>query len=359
MSSRVLMAMSGGIDSGVSAMLLKQQGYELIGVTFRTFDSITESCIAREKGCCSIDSIMEAKHLAQTLGIEHHILDARQEFKDTVIKDFIDEYLQCRTPNPCVVCNKVIKWGLMMEMADKLDCQFLSTGHYARIASHNGRLFLQRGVDNSKDQTYFLWDIPQNLLQRTLFPLGNLTKTQVRQIAAENGFVKLSQKKESEEICFIPDNNYRNFLQKEVNNLSTLHNEGNFVDVDGNILGTHCGLYNYTIGQRKGLGIALGKPMYVVALDKESNSVVLGDKTDLLSSTMLVKNINMMKYDKIEDGLKVTCKVRYRNLGALAALYNDSDKIRVEFETPVESITPGQSALFYENDDVVGGGIIC
>ena len=216
---RVLMAMSGGIDSGVSAMLLKEQGYELVGVTFRTFDSITESCMAREKGCCSVDSIFEAKHLAEQLGFEHHILDARDTFRKTVIQNFIDEYLQCRTPNPCVLCNPIIKWGLLLEMADEMGCEKLATGHYARIGRNGDRFFLRKGKDGLKDQTYFLWKLTSGHLSRTLFPLGDLTKSEVRALAAEHGFVKLSQKKESEEICFVPDNNYRNFLKENVPDL--------------------------------------------------------------------------------------------------------------------------------------------
>lgn len=352
------MAMSGGIDSSVSAILLKEQGYDIIGATFRTFDNITESCIAREKGCCSIDSIMEAKQLAEQLGFEHHILDVRQKFRETVIKNFIDEYLQSRTPNPCVICNPVIKWGLLFDMANELGCDYLATGHYARIGNQNGRYFLQRGKDTAKDQSYFLWKIPQNLLSRTLFPLGHLTKMEVRKIAAQHGFIKLSQKKESEEICFIPNNDYRSFLIDEVPNINELHKPGYFVSTDGRILGTHNGLYNYTIGQRKGLGIALGEPAYVVALRKDTNEVVLGNKNDLMSNSLYVSDINMMKYPSVSNNMEVTCRIRYRNKGALAHLFTEDNRIRVDFAAPVESVTPGQSAVFYEGDDLIGGGII-
>ena len=355
---RVLIAMSGGIDSSVAAILLQEQGYELIGVTFRTFDSISESCIAREKGCCSMDSIAEARHLAQRLGFEHHIVDARNLFRETVIRNFIDEYLNCRTPNPCVLCNPVIKWGRLLEFADEMHCDLLATGHYARLGSHNGRTFLRKGKDLRKDQTYFLWRLSSEQLQRTLFPLGDLTKPEVRTLAADHGFMQLSQKKESEEICFVTDNDYRKFLRSEVPDLKKLSPSGNFVTKDGTVVGRHQGLFHYTIGQRKGLGIALGVPTYVVALDKAHNNVVLGTKEDLASTSLFIHDFKLTKYDDFQDGMSVVCRVRYRSNGVEARLFHSNGGIRVEFDTPVESVTPGQSAVFYEGDDLIGGGII-
>jgi tRNA-specific 2-thiouridylase len=352
------MAMSGGIDSGVAAMLLREQGYDLVGVTFRTFDSITESCMAREKGCCSVDSIFEAKHLAESLGFEHHILDARDVFRRTVIQNFVDEYLRGRTPNPCVLCNPIIKWGELLRMADELHCDKLATGHYARIGECDGRHYLRKGADTLKDQTYFLWRLTSDNLARTIFPLGDLTKPQVRELAAGHGFVKLSQKKESEEICFVPDNNYRNFLKENVPDLEARMPHGEFVSVDGRVLGEHEGLYNYTIGQRRGLGIALGAPAYVVALDGPNNRVVIGEKQHLQSRSLLVERPILTKYDDFADGFEVSCRIRYRNAGTAARLYHADGAIRVEFDQPVESVTPGQSAVFYEGDDVVGGGVI-
>ena len=351
--------MSGGIDSSVAAMLLQEQGYDIVGITFRTFDSITESCLAREKGCCSMDSIMEAKHLCQTLDIEHHIVDLRDVFGKVVIHNFIDEYLKSRTPNPCVLCNSVIKWGKLVEIADEIGCRYIATGHYARVRHDGDRYILQCGLDGAKDQSYFLWMLTQENLARTLFPLGNLTKTQVRAIAGDHGFVKLSQKKESEEICFVPDNNYRNFLHDNVENLHEKCPEGNFVGVDGAILGKHKGLYNYTIGQRKGLEIALGRPMYVVELRADTNEVVLGERDDLKKEALTVGSFNSIKYEDVADGLEVTCKIRYRSRGYAATLSPHGDEVTVNFADGVESVTPGQSAVFYDGDDVVGGGIIC
>ena len=359
MGKRVLMAMSGGIDSGVSAMLLREQGYDLAGVTFRTFDSITESCMARERGCCSVDAIFEAKHLAEQLGFEHHILDVRDLFRRTVIQDFIDQYMQCRTPNPCVLCNPIIKWGRVLELADELGCDYIATGHYARIAQSGDRYYLQKGVDTQKDQTYFLWKLISEMLKRTLFPLGGLTKTEVRRIAADHGFVKLSQKKESEEICFVTDDDYRHFLHDEVPDLAERMPAGEFVTTAGKVVGKHSGLYNYTVGQRKGLGIALGEPAYVVALQPDTNRVVLGKREDLQHTRCIVSDLNLTKCPDFEDGMQVTCRSRYRSAGTPSRLYHlDDGKAEVVFEEPVFAVTPGQSAVFYDGDDLVGGGII-
>ncbi|MDY6326185.1 MAG: tRNA 2-thiouridine(34) synthase MnmA [Bacteroidales bacterium] len=359
MGKRVLMAMSGGIDSSVAAMLLMEQGYELEGVTFRTFDSISESCLAREKGCCSVDAIMEARHLAETLGIKHHILDVRELFRDTVIRDFIDQYLKCRTPNPCVLCNPVIKWGRLLEFADEIGCEHMATGHYARVASNEGRHFLKKGVDRFKDQTYFLWRLTSEQLERTLFPLGDLTKDEVREIAAARGHVRLSQKKESEEICFVTDDNYRNFLRENVEDLDERMPAGDIVDTAGRILGRHDGLYNYTVGQRKGLGVALGFPAFVAELQPDTNRLVLGSRDDLCSSGCVVSDLNLPGRPDFGDGERVVCKVRYRSEGFPARLYRKSGgKAEIRFDEPVFAITPGQSAVFYDGDDLLGGGVI-
>ncbi len=355
---KVLMAMSGGIDSTVAAMLLLEQGYELEGVTFRTFDNISRACMEKEKGCCSVDSLFEAKRMADELGFTHRILDIRREFREAVVGNFIDEYLHGRTPNPCVLCNSDIKWGKLLDLADELGCDYLATGHYARIGRQVGRYYLRKGVDAAKDQTYFLWTLTQDNLARTLFPLGGLTKPEVRQIAFDHGYEKLSKKGESQEICFIPDNDYRTFLRQEVEGYDEKYGPGDFVDTSGRKLGTHRGFPNYTIGQRKGLGIALGQPMFVVAIRPEDNTVVLGKKEELQGKTFYAKQINAMKYAPIPDGLEVTAKIRYRNEGCSACLYPEGDRLRVVFHDTMDSITPGQSAVFYEGDDVVGGGII-
>ncbi|MCR9011680.1 tRNA 2-thiouridine(34) synthase MnmA [Gabonibacter chumensis] len=358
MGKRVLMAMSGGIDSTVGAMLLQEQGYELVGVTYRVYDQIAQGCLEKEKGCCSVNALFEAKNMARQLGFEHHILDIRKEFDALVIRNFIDEYLHGRTPNPCVLCNSTIKWGKLMDMADSLGCDYIATGHYARIGQENGRYFLRKGIDESKDQTYFLWSLTQENLARTIFPLGELTKPEVRRIALERGYEQLSRKSESQEICFIPNNDYRTFLNEKVENFTEKYGPGLFVDTSGKKLGEHKGFPNYTIGQRKGLGIALGHPMFVVSIDAEKNEVVLGTKEELQGKEFYIKEANLMKYPSLPPGFEVTAKIRYRNRGALASVYPEGKKFRVVFREGMDSITPGQSAVFYEGTDVVGGGII-
>ena len=234
---RVLIGMSGGIDSTVAAILLQEQGYELVGATFRTFDSIKESCLAKEKGCCSIESIIEAQRMAAILGFEHHILDFRDTFREHVIANFVDEYAQGRTPNPCVLCNSHIKWGKLMQAAKEYGCDYIATGHYAQIAEHRGHYYLKNAVDTQKDQTYFLWMLTEENLRHTIFPLGGLTKTEVRQIALQHGFEALSKKAESQEICFVPNNDYRSFLAEQGVDIQV----GEYVDAQGKILGYHQG----------------------------------------------------------------------------------------------------------------------
>ena len=338
--------MSGGIDSSVAAMLLLEQGYELVGATFRTFDSIKESCLAKEKGCCSVESIMEAKHLAEQLGFEHHIIDLRDTFRQHVIANFIDEYKHGRTPNPCVICNRDIKWGKMLEAADAFGCDYIATGHYARIAERDGHFYLCRAADTHKDQTYFLWMLTEENLRRTLFPLGDYTKQQVREMAAEHGFVKLSQKRESQEICFVPNNDYRTFLASE----GVVAEPGNFVDLSGKVLGLHEGYTNYTRGQRKGLKIALGTPAFVQNIDPEKNVVTLGAHDDLYTKSVRMSG----GYFRGDNSQSVMAQIRYRSLPT-EARYEDG---LLTFEEPVWAVTPGQSAVIYQGDLLVGGGLI-
>ena len=357
-SNKVLLAMSGGTDSSVAAIILKNNNFQLHGVTFRAYDSISHACMEKETGCCSVDSIFEAKKLAESLGFNHHIMDVRDYFEETVIQNFINEYLKGRTPNPCVVCNQEIKWNKMIEEANRMNCSFLATGHYAQIIFEDGRYFIRKGVDKTKDQSYFLWTLTQNNLARTLFPLGKLTKTEVRNIAKLNNYEKLATKRESQEICFIPDDDYRNFLKERIRNIDEFIGEGNVRDINGKILGKHKGYPFYTIGQRRGLNIAMGYPAYVIGINPEMNEVILGPPEYLESSDFLAENVNLMKYPEIKTEIRANCKIRYNNIGEDCTLIQEDDKIRVIFENPVSAITPGQSAVFYENDDVLGGGII-
>lgn len=365
---RVLMAMSGGIDSSVAAMLLLEQGYELVGVTFRTYDTIKESCLAKEKGCCSVESVMEAKHLAQQLGFPHHILDFRETFRDYVIADFVNEYMHGRTPNPCVLCNSHIKWGKLLEAADKYGCESIATGHYACIVQNGGHWYLQNAVDAKKDQTYFLWMLTEANLQRTMFPLGGLTKQQVREIAREHGFERLSRKTESQEICFVPDNDYRAFLAPYVQQAGAdclAFVPGDYVDATGRILGRHAGFSNYTVGQRKGLGIALGEPRYVTKIDARRNEVMLGSREDLYADVLVAEQVRVRDEGWLRKQPEVEARIRYKSQAVKATLdfsqWQSEDMcsvVSLRFLEPVWGVTPGQSVVFYKDGLVVGGGII-
>ena len=354
---KVLVAMSGGIDSTVAALMLHNEGYEVVGITMKTWD-YAGSGGGKETGCCNLDSFNDARAAAVEHGFPHFILDIRDEFGGFVIDNFVEEYIAGRTPNPCVMCNTHIKWRALLKRADALNCDWIATGHYANIGLHNGRYFISKGLDETKDQSYVLWGLQQDLLSRTLLPLGNYHKTEIRQMALDFGYPELAKKSESYEICFVPDNDYRGFLKHRVAGLEEQVSGGWFVDKHGLKLGEHKGYPFYTIGQRKGLDIALGKPVYVTAIEPSTNTVVLGDEEDLQQSEMIVSKLNWMKYDGVEDGMEVPTKIRYKDKGALSSLYNVDGKICVRFYENVKSIAPGQSAVFYEGDDVIGGGVI-
>jgi tRNA-uridine 2-sulfurtransferase len=355
---RVLMAMSGGLDSSIASLLLHEQGYEVVGFTLKTWDYVSSCSSKKETGCCSIDSINDARKVAAKMGFRHYVLDVREDFNKLIVDDFINEYLAGATPNPCVRCNTFIKWGVLLEKADKLDCQYISTGHYARVKAVNDRFVLSKGLDVAKDQSYVLWGLTQDFLKRTIFPLGLLEKTEIRKMAAQAGFGNLVKKSESYEICFIPDDDYRSFLKNKVEGLAVKVDGGNFVSTDGKILGKHKGYPFYTIGQRKGLVIATGTPMYVVSIDPATNTIILGNKEDLQSSAMRVGKLNLIKYAKLPENMEVITKIRYKDKGTTSRISVKDDIATVHFDSAVTAITSGQSAVFYENEDVVGGGII-
>lgn len=360
---RVLVGMSGGIDSSAVCMMLQEQGYEVVGVTMRVWDLPRQfSNDSQEQP----DFICEARSLADRLGIEHHVADEREAFKQVVVKNFIDEYLAGRTPNPCVMCNPLFKFRMLQEWADKLDCAYIATGHYVQVKQEHGRYFLYCGKDKHKDQSYFLWRLGQDVLKRCLFPLGGMEKTDVRQYLADKGFEIKARQGESMEVCFI-DKDYRDFLKEQVPDLDQRVGPGKFVDAQGKIIGTHQGFPYYTVGQRKGLGIALGKPAFVLRLNAAKNTVMLGDAVQLETSDMLVGFTQIVDEQALMDE-ELTVRMRYRSMPLpctvrrVENLFPDevssSDCLLVHFKQPASAVTPGQSAVFYVGDKMVGGAMI-
>lgn len=355
---KVLLAMSGGVDSTVAAVMLKEQGYEVVGITMKTWDYASSGGSKKETGCCSLDSINDARTIAVEHGIHHFILDIREEFGDYVIDNFVEEYLAGRTPNPCVLCNTHIKWEALLKRADKLDCEFIATGHYAQVREENARFVISKGLDDNKDQSYVLWGLSQKSLARTLFPVGGYHKPEIKQMALDWGYADLANKSESYEICFVPDNDYRGFLKRRVAGLEERVEGGNFVMTDGSVVGKHRGYPFYTVGQRKGLEIALGRPVFVVEIQPETNTVVLGDIEDLDRTSMWVRNINLSKYASITQPLEATTKIRYKDIGHFGSITQEETRMKVDFYEKVNAIAPGQAAVFYEGNDVIGGGWI-
>jgi tRNA-specific 2-thiouridylase len=355
---KILVAMSGGIDSSVAAIMLHEEGYEVIGITMKTWDYASSGGSKKETGCCSLDSINDARSIAVGLGFPHMILDIRSEFGTFVIDNFIDEYLAGRTPNPCVLCNTHIKWEALLKRADMLDCEFIATGHYAQIREENNRYIISKGLDESKDQSYVLWGLKQDCLRRTKFPLGGFHKSEIKQMASQMGHIDLANKSESYEICFVPDNDYRAFLKHNVEGLEAKVDGGDFVTVDGKFIGKHKGYPFYTIGQRKGLEVAIGSPLYVTKIIPETNTIVLGDIDALKRQEMWVKDINLIKYANINNELEALTKIRYKDKGTTSTIQQQDNLMKVVFHNEVNGIAPGQSAVFYEGNDLLGGGFI-
>lgn len=342
---RVLLGMSGGVDSSVSAVLLKKMGYEVIGVTLKMH------CDEKE------NNSQDAKKICDNLGIEHYDFDYASDFKKYVIDDFIDCYANCRTPNPCIECNKYMKFGAMFDKAKELGCDYIATGHYARVeySEKYNKMVLKKSNAGKKDQSYVLWNIPKEVISHLIFPLEKFeTKQQIREIAKlEN--LEVADKPDSEDICFIPDGNYKKFLEENSNIKPKI---GNIVNLEGKILGKHSGLYNYTIGQRKGLGISNPVPLFVLGFNSLKNEVIVGEEKDLYKKEVLVEKINLLLFDEIKEELEVEVKTRYSAKSAKAKIIQIEDKIKIMFDEPQRAITPGQSAVFYIDDIVVGGGKI-
>ena len=364
----MLVAMSGGVDSSVTAGLLHEAGYEVVGVTMKTWDyetSLGGSGVSRaglpgrpQSGCCSLDDMNDARAVAVRLGASHTVVDIRAEFGDWVIDRFQSDYLAGRTPNPCVLCNTHIKWAALLKRADALGCEHIATGHYANVRTEAGRWVVSRGLDPSKDQSYVLWGVAQDHLARTLFPLGGLAKTEIRRMAAEMGMAHVAGKKDSYEICFVPNDDYRGFLRRRVPASAELAG-GPFVHSEtGEVVGRHDGYPFYTVGQRK-LGIALGEPVYVVRIEPETNTVVVGPRSALASRTLTARGVVWGKWDGLDGETTLHGQIRHRDPG-LAALVRQTapDAFEAVFEAPRDAIAPGQAAVVYDGDDVVAGGWI-
>lgn len=340
---RIMIGLSGGVDSSVSAHLLLEKGYEVAGVTLLLCQGAEDT------------NSVDAKAVCDRLGIKHFVFDLQKEFSDFVIFDFTSQYINGKTPNPCLECNKHIKFGEMIKIAEENGYDKIATGHYARIKEENGRYLLLRAKDLSKDQSYVLYMLTQDKLSKSVFPLGEYEKSEIREIAQDNGFIN-ANRPDSQDICFVPDGDYASFIEE---NTGFVSQEGDYVDINGNLLGKHKGVIHYTLGQRKGLGIALGKPQFVIDKNSETNCVILGDEEHLFSKEVIVKNVNFIPFDNLEGEMRVEAKLRYRHNAQPAVISPlEGGMVKILFDEPQRAASPGQAAVFYDGEIVVGGGII-
>ncbi len=361
MAKRVLVGMSGGIDSSAVCMMLLDRGYEVIGATMRVHDLPSQFLDGNQEP----NHVLEARALATKLGIEHHTVDLRDEFKDNVIANFVDEYLAGHTPNPCVMCNLFFKWRFLLESAEKYNCDYVATGHYARIEKIGDVYFLKKGIDSKKDQSYFLWRLGQKELSKTLFPLGGMTKEVIKEYVLSKGYEEKVKKKESMEVCFI-DGDYRDFLKEQIPDIDEKIGNGYFVDNTGKKLGEHKGFPFYTIGQRKGLGIALGRPAFVVNINAKKNTIRLGFQDELLDDVVILKDINIVNKELLEnyaennpDSKRLSIKIRYRSENLIVKCIEVNENyLYIKLSDMASAITPGQSGVIYLEDSVIAGGII-
>ncbi len=353
---KVVVGMSGGVDSSVAAYLLLQQGYDVVGVTMQIWQDESAEAVSREGGCCGLSAVDDARRVASSLGIPYYVMNFKREFDEKVIQYFIEAYKRGETPNPCIACNRYVKWESLLERSLEIGADYIATGHYAQIRQlENGRYTIMNSVTAAKDQTYALYNLTQEQLARTLMPVGAYHKEEIRQMAKSID-VRVSNKRDSQEICFIPDNDYTGFLEE---NSEGMPGPGPFVSPDGEVLGMHKGIHHYTIGQRKGLGLALGFPAFVSAIRPDTNEVVIGTNEDVYGNELSCSQLNWMAVEALPEPARALVKIRYSHRGSMATLYpTDHGQVRVVFDEPVRAITPGQVVVFYQDNYILGGGTI-
>lgn len=353
---KVVVGMSGGVDSSVAAMLLKEQGYEVIGVTMQIWQDEEETVQQGNGGCCGLTAVDDARRVAQQLQIPYYVMNFKQDFKKHVMDYFVAEYQAGRTPNPCIACNRYVKWEALLKRSLNIGADYIATGHYARVEKlENGRYAIRNSVTAAKDQTYALYNLTQEQLSHTLMPVGAYSKDEIRRMAEEMG-LRVAHKPDSQEICFVPDQDYAGFIEQTTGKPSV---PGNFVTKDGTVLGQHQGIIHYTIGQRRGLGLPMGRRVVVTKIRPETNEVVIGEQEDVFTDHLYANQLNAMAVPELLEGQEAIAKIRYNHRGTPCVLHREGqDSIRVEFKEPVRAVTPGQAVVFYDGDYVLGGGTI-